>query len=139
MMRTNYIEVRKNPIEDIVKECISKIREKYKEEIEDNRKITPILVEIWKRRGHEILTKDKWEYWDLIVQTRLKNTHRGDALLSQCLDVIKILNNGGSLKSAKEEIKNQKHTELSLRLVFSIVVSLCDRSEDFVEYLKQKN
>ena len=107
---------------------------KAKKEHENN---IPQLTEKWKIRGREILTEDKWEYWDEIIPIRLNDLYEGMELGS-CLDIVKILNNDKSLEEAKQEIEKQNHSGMSWGLVCLMVKEFCERGEEFVNYVKIK-
>ena len=51
-------------------------------------------------------------------------------------DIVKLLNNGGTLDEAKEMIYEQSHSGMSYGLVCSMVREFCDRGNEFVEYVK---
>ena len=56
--------------------------------------------------------------------------------LGASLDIIKILNNNGTLEEAKKKIIEQNHSGMSFGLVCSMVHALCSRGEEFVNYVK---
>jgi hypothetical protein len=117
--------------------CTKETFDKYfKEEIEHENK-TSSLSEEWMKKGKEILTEDKWEYWDKIVPIRLEDLYSGREL-GCCLDIVKILNNNGSLDEAKKMINNQHHSEMSYRLVCHMVRFFCNRGQEFIDYIKIK-
>jgi hypothetical protein len=112
-----------------------KWKEDYDKEKRDFKENIPALSEEWKRKGREILTDDKWEFWDTIVPIRLNDLYRGMEL-GCCLEIVNILNNNGTLEEAKKEIENQSHSGMSFGLVRSMVREFCDRGNEFVEYVK---
>lgn len=95
----------------------------------------PELTKMWSQKGREVLTEDKWEYWDEIVPIRLHDLYRGREL-GNCLDIVEVLNNGVSLEAAKKIIENQGHSGMSYGLVKSMVREFCDRGEEFAEYVQ---
>lgn len=95
----------------------------------------PELTKIWMGKGREILSEDRWEYWDKIVPVRLKDLYQGMEL-GASLDIVKILNNNGSLDEAKEKIESQNHSGMSFGLVCAIVKEFSDRGNEFAEYVK---
>lgn len=109
--------------------------EKYKRQKKEHEERVPELVEMWKKKGEEVLSEDKWEYWDRIVPVRLNDLYQGMEL-SCCLDIIKILNNGGTFNEAKEEIERQNHSGMSFGLVCTMVKEFCDRGEEFVKFVR---
>lgn len=105
---------------------------KQKKEHEEN---IPSLSEEWMKKGREILTEDKWDYWDKIVPVRLNDLYQGMEL-GACLDIVKILNNNGSLDEAKTEIENQGHSGMSFGLVCAMVKEFSERGNEFVEFVR---
>jgi len=107
----------------------------YKREEKEHKENIPVLSEKWKLKGREILTEDKWEYWDKIIPIRLGDLYHGMEL-GCCLDIVRILNNEGTLNEAKEKIKSQDHSGMSFGLVRLMVKEFCDRGNEFAEYIK---
>lgn len=105
-----------------------------KQKIEHKNKI-PELAIMWEQKGREVLSGNKWKLWDEIVPIRLNDLYQGIEL-GNCLDIVKILNNGGTIEDAKKEIENQNHSGMSFGLVCSMVNSFCDRGKEFVEYIR---
>jgi len=105
---------------------------KKKREFKEN---IPFLSKEWMQKGREILTEDKWEYWDKIVPIRLDDLYHGMEL-GCCLDIIKILNNNGTFDEAKEMIESQDHSGMSFSLVCTMVKEFCDRGQEFLEYVR---
>jgi hypothetical protein len=110
-------------------------REDYDRKEREHKESIPSLSEEWMKKGREILTEDKWEYWDKIVPIRLGDLYHGMEL-GCCLDIVKILNNNGTLDEAKMEIENQNHSGMSWGLVCSMVREFCSRGNEFVEYVR---
>jgi hypothetical protein len=102
--------------------------EEYKSQI-------PALTEMWIAKGHKILEKYEWDRWDEIVPIRLNDLYHGMEL-GNCLDIIEILNNKGSLDDAKKKIVNQGHSGMSFNLVCAMVKEFCDRGEEFVQFVR---
>lgn len=109
-------------------------RDNYEREEREHKAQIPKLAEEWKKKAREILTEDKWNYWDEIVPIRLNDLYRGMEL-DCCLKIAKILNTNGSLEEAKTEINNQNHSGMSWGLVCSMVKEFCEHGEEFVEYV----
>jgi len=110
-------------------------KENYEKEEREFEESIPSLSEVWMQKGKEILSEDKWEYWDQIVPIRLGDLYNGMEL-GCCLDIVKILNNNGTFYEAKEMIENQNHSGMSYGLVCSMVKEFCDRGKEFVEYVR---
>ena len=108
--------------------------EQYDKKQEEFRKTISELTDMWIEKGKQILDKDKWDYWAEIVPIRLNDLYQGMEL-GYCLDIVKILNNNGTLEEAKEEINKQGHSGMSFELVCSMVKEFCERGEEFVKYV----
>lgn len=111
--------------------------ERIKRQKEEHKTQIPSLAKVWMEKGREILTEDKWKFWDKIVPIRLNDLYQGMEL-GCCLDIIKILNNNGTLDEAKEMIESQDHSGMSFRLVCSMVKEFCNKGKDFVDYISNK-
>lgn len=110
-------------------------REQEQEEAEYQQKI-PELTEKWKEEGHKILDKKYWDLWDQVVPIRLSDLYRGMEL-GCTLDLVKRLNAGCELSEAQKIFKNQGHSGMSAHLMFSMLVSFCDRGAEFVEAMRK--
>lgn len=109
-------------------------RENYKRQEEEYKQRIPELTEEWIKKGKEILSEDKWDYWCRIVPIRLSDLYHGMEL-GNCLDIVKILNNNGTLDEAKEQIESQGHSGMSYGLVCSMVKEFCSRGSEFMDYI----
>jgi len=56
--------------------------------------------------------------------------------LGATLDIVKELNAGSELETAKKIIEGQGHSGTSFGLVCSMVKSFCDRGGEFVNYVR---
>jgi hypothetical protein len=116
-----------------------KAQQEWREDIErrekEHKESIPSLSQEWMKKGREILTEDKWEFWDKIVPIRLGDLYHGMEL-GACLNIVKILNNNGTLDEAKEMIESQNHSGMSFGLVCSMVREFCNRGQEFVDYVK---
>jgi len=117
------------------KEDERKWHDNYEKEEKEFKESVPSLVTEWRLKGHNILTEDHWEYWDRIVPIRLGDLYHGMEL-GCCLDIVKILNNGGTLDEAKAMIDSQDHSGMSYGLVRNMVKEFCDRGNEFAEYVR---
>ena len=109
-------------------------RDDYERKEQEHKDKTPDLTEEWKQKGREILAETYWERWDKCVPVRLSDLYQGKEL-GCCLDIVKILNGGGTLDEAKKEIEKQGHSGMSWSLVCSMVKSFCDRGQEFVSFV----
>jgi hypothetical protein len=112
-----------------------KWREDHERREKEFKESIPTLSEEWMIKGKEVLSEDKWELWDRIVPVRLNDLYRGMEL-GCCLDIVKILNNDGSLDEAKKAIEDQNHSGMSFGLVCSMVREFSDRGNEFVSYVR---
>lgn len=112
-----------------------KRREAYEKSLREHEEAIPELTTVWMNKGRKVLAEDKWEYWDEIVPIRLRDLYQGMEL-GHCLDIVKILNNNGTLEEAKELIMDQGHSGMSFGLVCSMVNEFCDRGNEFVQYVR---
>lgn len=111
-------------------------REEYDKKEKEFKETIPVLAEEWIKKGKEILNEDKWGYWEKIVPIRLGDLYHGMEL-GCCLDIVKILNNNGTLEEAKEEINKQGHSGMSFGLVRAMVRDFCERGEEFAKYISK--
>ena len=107
----------------------------YNKQEQEHKEQIPALTKEWREKGKSILTEDKWEFWDEIVPIRLGDLYQGMEL-GCCLEIVQLLNNGGSLEDAKEMIGNQSHSGMSYSLVCTMVKEFCERGEEFVKYVR---
>jgi hypothetical protein len=116
-----------------------KAQQEWRDDLErrekEHKEKIPELSKVWMEKGREILTEDKWEFWDEIVPIRLADLYQGMEL-GACLDLVGILNSNGTLDEAKEMIENQGHSGMSFGLVCSMVREFSERGNEFVEYIR---
>ena len=103
--------------------------------LKEYKKQIPSKTKMWMEKGREILSEDRWEFWDEIVPIRLNGLYQGIEL-GYCLDIVKILNNNGTFDEAEEEIKKQDHSGMSFGLICSMIKVFCDRGDEFVQYIR---
>lgn len=111
-------------------------KEKYEKQEREFKDRIPSLTEEWKKRGRKVLDEDMWEDWDKLVPIRLNDLYHGMEL-GACLDIIKVLNSGGTLEEAKEVIYSQDHSGMSYVLVCSMVKEFCKRGQAFVSFIQR--
>lgn len=110
-------------------------RDEYNRKEKEHQESIPSLSKEWMKKGREILSDDKLEFWDKIVPIRLNDLYHGMEL-GCCLNIVKILNNNGTLEDAKNEIEKQNHSGMSYGLVCSMVREFCGRGQEFFEYVR---
>ena len=110
-------------------------REQYLEEENRHKDSIPRLAKEWVEKGCSILDAKYHDSWRKCVSIRLNDLYRGMELRC-CLDIVKELNNGCTLESAKKMIEMQGHSGMSFGLVCSMVESFCDRGSEFVGYAR---
>lgn len=99
----------------------------------------PELTKYWIKKGHEILSEDKWELWDKCVPIRLSDLYKGMEL-ECCLDIISFLKeNNHRFDLGKIVIENQGHSGTSFSLLCSMLKSFYEKGEEFVKYIKENN
>lgn len=103
-------------------------------ENEVDQKNLEVLTEFWRKSGRRVLTPDKWQDWDEVVPIRLRGLYKG-LELKQVLDIIKVLDNGGTFKSVETILENQNHSGVSYGLTVELVKEFSNRGEEFAQYL----
>ena len=109
--------------------------EEYQQEKRRHEKEIPKLTRKWMKEGLKVLDVKYIEEWNKTVPIRLRDLYRGMEL-EMCLDIVKKLNKGCTLKQAKTIIEGQGHSGMSYGLVCSMVSFFCDRGQEFSEYAK---
>jgi len=112
-----------------------KWHENYEREEREFKATIPNLIIEWKEKGRKVLEETYWNFWDEIVPIRLSDLYHGMEL-GCCLDIVKVLNNGGNLKEAKKIIEDQNHSGMSYGLVRNMVANFCKQGKEFFEYTK---
>ena len=112
-----------------------KWHEDYERKEKEFKETIPALTCEWRNKGHEVLSHDHWVYWDKIVPIRLNDLYHGMEL-GCCLDIVKILNDGGTLDEAKAKIDSQGHSGMSYSLVRAMVKEFAERGNEFADYVK---
>lgn len=107
----------------------------YKEEMIKHKESIPDLTKQWIESGKKILNEKYHELWEKCVPIILNDLYMGMEL-GCCLDIVKELNAGCDIETAKTIIENQDHSGMSFNLVCSMVKSFCDRGDEFVKYVK---
>lgn len=115
---------------------IQREREQYLEEEKRHKDSIPRLTKEWWVRGCSILDAKYHDSWRKCVPIRLNDLYRGIEL-ECCLDIVKELNSGCTLESAKKIIEGQGHSGMSFGLVCSMVREFCDRGSEFVAYARK--
>lgn len=96
-------------------------------------------IPYWIKRGHEILSEDKWEYWDEIVPIRAKDLYEGMEL--DCtLEIEGILQEKeeNSFKRASNKLDSQGHSEMSYSLMKAMISEFCTNGKEFKKYLERE-
>ena len=116
-------------------ETRQKEHEEYEAENKRHEQAIPELTKKWIQKGNAILDEKYHELWAKIVPIRLRDLYKGFEL-GACLDIVKELNAGCELKTAKTIIEDQGHSGMSFGLVCSMVRSFCDRGAEFASYAR---
>lgn len=109
--------------------------EEYEREEKQHKESIPELTKEWIEKGKTILAEKYHETWGECVPIRLGDLYRGMEL-GATLEIVKELNTGCELETAKTIIEGQGHSGMSFGLVCSMVKSFCDRGEEFVNYVR---
>lgn len=112
-----------------------KWHEEYEAEEKRHKEAIPELTKEWIEKGKAILAEKYHENWEKCVPIRLRDLYKGMEL-GACLDIVKELNSGCQLETAKEIIEGQGHSGMSFGLVCSMVKSFCDRGAEFANYAR---
>jgi len=107
----------------------------YEERKRKHKEAIPELTKEWIEKGNEILAEKYRETWAKCVPIRLSDLYEGMELKAT-LDIVKELNSGCELETAKAIIKGQGHSGMSFGLVCSMVKSFCDRGAEFASYAR---
>ena len=107
----------------------------YEECKRKHKEAIPELTKEWIEKGNEILAEKYHETWAKCVPIRLSDLYEGMELKAT-LDIVKELNAGCELQTAKEIIEGQGHSGMSFGLVCSMVKSFCDRGAEFASYAR---
>lgn len=107
---------------------------RYEQELKEHKEKIPELTEFWISKGNKVLSEDRQKLWAECVPIRLDDLYRGMEL-GNCLAIVEILNNGGTLDEARDEIYKQGHSGMSASLVCSMVRAFADRGKEFTDYV----
>jgi len=107
----------------------------YEERKRKHKETIPELTKEWIEKGNVILAEKYHETWAKCVPIRLGDLYEGMEL-GATLDIVKELNAGCELETAKEIIEGQGHSGMSFGLVCSMVKSFCDRGNEFVNHVR---
>lgn len=119
-------------------ECDAMKKAEHDRYLEDQRRhdeSIPALTIEWLDKGRAVLAEKYHEKWEQVVPIRLSDMYRGMELRC-CLDIVKALNDGADLESAKAMIEGQGHSGMSFGLVCSMVKAFCDRGDEFFSYVR---
>ena len=117
-------------------ECEKKHLE-YEERKRKHKEAIPELTKEWIEKGNTILAGKYRETWAKYVPIRLSDLYEGMEL-GATLDIVKELNAGCELETAKAIIEGQEHSGMSFGLVCSMVKSFCDRGTEFASYVRSQ-
>jgi hypothetical protein len=107
----------------------------YEERKRKHKEAIPELTKEWIKKGNEILAEKYHKTWAECVPIRLDDLYEGMELKAT-LDIVRELNAGCELSTAKIIIKEQGHSGMSFGLVCSMVKSFCDRGAEFASYAR---
>ena len=107
----------------------------YEERKRKHKEAIPELTKEWIEKGNAILSEKYHETWAKCVPIRLSDLYEGMELKAT-LDIVKELNDGCELSTAKTIIEEQGHSGMSFGLVCSMVKSFSDRGAEFVRFAR---
>jgi len=107
----------------------------YEERKRKHKEAIPELTKEWIEKGNAILAEKYHETWAKCVPIRLSDLYEGMEL-GATLEIVKELNAGCELSTAKTIIENQGHSGMSFGLVCSMVMAFCDRGDEFASYAR---
>ena len=108
---------------------------KYDEQKAAHEARIPELTIEWTEKGKAILPKEKWALWEEVVPVRLKDLYQGMEL-GQCLDLVQILDHGGTFEEAKAKLESQGHSGMSFSLICAMLGEFAKNGNTFVYSLK---
>lgn len=133
-MNSAYVKILGKTKEEYDRE--ERIRqEKYEEHKRKHKEAIPKLTEEWIEKGKKILDEKYVAYWRKIVPIRLSDLYEGMEL-GACLEIVKALNRGCRMNTAKKIIEKQGHSGMSFGLVRAMVAELCDRGKEFASFVR---
>lgn len=109
--------------------------QEYEEQQRKHKEAIPELTKEWIGKGEEILDSQYHEKWAECVPIRLDDLYQGMEL-GATLAIVKELNAGCELETAKEIIEGQGHSGMSFSLVCSMVRAFCDRGAEFYSFVR---
>ncbi len=89
------------------------------------------------KQGEEFLDKKYIEEWKEFVLWRIRDTYKGRDL-TDCLEIIKLLNNGQDFPIVEKIFYEQDHSLLSSSICLNIIGLVCERGQEFKYYIKNK-
>lgn len=100
-----------------------------------------VKIPEWKEKGREMFWEDKWELWDEAVEIRANDLYHGREL--DCVLKVQELLTSGSKEEgfvkAMEYMNEQGHSGTSWAITCSLIKEFCDKGEDFVQYLDDRD
>jgi len=115
----------------------AKRHEEYQKKEQEYRDSLPVKIKEWIKKGVEVLDADYVVEWCRIVPIRADDLYHGMEI-DASLEIIELLNSGGTLKDAKTIIDGQGHSGMSYGLVGSMVKAFSKRGSEFVDFLRSK-
>src|SRR5574344_1594669 len=106
----------------------NQMRKEIEKSEKEHQEAIPKLTQEYIKKGHAILSKDKWELWDKCVPVRLADLYKGWEL-DCCLDIISSIQKE-SIEQAISVMKNQGHSGMSWGLMKSMIKTFSDRGEE---------
>jgi len=118
-------------------EAEKKRQNEYELHKQEHKQKIPELIKEWIKKGHDVLSENKWDLWDECVPIRLGDLYEGMEL-GCCLDIIYRLKDGKSFDEVKNFFNNQGHSGMSHSVVCSMIYSFYDKGKEFIDYVDKK-
>lgn len=108
-----------------------------------NKKITnsnqnsPEIIPHWIEQGEKLIYPQRSQKWQDCVKTRATDLFNG-ADLDCALEIMKLLEEGGTLEQARNALKAQNHSSLCYARVVSLVTNFSKRGTEFYKFINKK-
>lgn len=89
-------------------------------------------IEKWIEEGKKYIYPQRLDEWKKCVEIRANDLYEGDEL-QNALDIMKVLEEGGSLQEAHDVLYNFGHSGTSYFMTISILLSFAKKGPEFVQ------
>jgi len=116
-------------------EAQRKWHEEYERREAEEKKKADESIPGWIEEGKGMIYPQRHGEWEKCVKIRAGDLYHGLDLVG-ALEVMKHLDNGGSLEDAKKIIDNQNHSGASYGMVMSMLVTFSKRGPELYRYME---